>query len=136
MPVLSVKRYLLLILAGLIFGVATGCLEDYMAYLDSLPDPFSAHDHWYDLAVIIPELFSMPGFCLNCWIYNPPDGNYGDEWDNCNPIVPLNALFWMIFIPTFSFYTYLAKCLWRDLKSACQKWTFLAKLFIHDKTRL
>ena len=36
----------------------------------------------------------------------------------------------MVAFPAFSFYTYLAKCLWRDTKSAYQKWSFIAKLFM------
>ena len=64
----------------------------------------------------------MPGLMLDYWIYNPPDGNYADEWENCIPIVPLNCLFWTIALPIISFYFYLAKCLYRDLKSAYEKW--------------
>jgi hypothetical protein len=130
------KKYFILALAGLFLGFVGGCLEMAWAYLDTLPDPFSAHEHWYDILLVIPAIFSLPGVALDYWIFNPPDGCYGDEWDSRVPVILLNSLFWMIFIPTFSFYTYLAKCLWRDVKSACQKWTFLAKLFIHDKTRL
>jgi hypothetical protein len=97
-----VKRYLLLALAGLLLGLATGFFHDFLEYLDAQPDPFSCHDHWYDLVLIIPELFCLPGTFLDFWIYNPPDGNYADGWENCNPIAPLNGLFWMVFLPVIS----------------------------------
>ncbi len=99
------KRYFLLTVVGLTFGLVAGCLEDFIAYLNSLPDPFATHDHWYDLALIIPALFSFPGLALDYWIYNPPDGNYGDEWDSRVPILLFNALFWMLFIPFAGFLT-------------------------------
>jgi hypothetical protein len=116
------KRYFLLTLMGLIFGLAFGCLEDFFSYLDTLPDPFSANNHWYDLALIIPALFSAPGLALDSWIFNPVDGCYGDEWDSRIPILLFNGLFWMIFIPATSFYAYLARCLPRDVNLAYQKW--------------
>ncbi len=115
---LSMKHYLLLAVIGLIFGLVTGCFEDLFAYLDSSPDPFSAHDHWYDILLLIPAPFSFPDLALDYWIYNPPDGNYGDEWDSRIPILVLNNVFWMLAVPSFSFLVRRSKFLWRKSTEA------------------
>ena len=111
------KCYLLIALIGLIFGFLAGCFEMALAYLDTLPDPFSAHEHLYDIFLLIPALFSVPGLALDYWIFNPPDGCYGDEWDSRVPIIFFNSLFWMVVVPILSFYLGLAKSLFGDVKS-------------------
>jgi len=61
-----------------------------IAYSETLPDP--TQEHWYDLFGI----FSGPGIMLTWAIFNPPDGYYGDIWDNRTHIVLLNGLSWTL----------------------------------------
>jgi hypothetical protein len=112
------KRYLRLSVFGMIFGVVTASIIASTFYLDTLPDPFSAHDHWYDLLLLPPAFFSFPGFCVTWRIYNPPDGCYGDEWDYAVPFVLFNGLFWLLAFPIFASWVDIGKDLWRRLKAA------------------
>jgi len=127
------KRYSFFTFAGLTFGLATGCWEGFIAYLDSLLDPFSAHNHWYGLLLIIPAIFALPGMALNFWIYNPPDGNYGDEWDYYTPALIFNALFWMISFVLLPVFFRFVKFLWLRATSVYQTQFFLARLTIREK---
>jgi hypothetical protein len=123
------KRYFILALIGLILGLGFGYLGVRLDhYSENLPMPDYNEDHWWEL-LMIP---SIPGYMVAMfhWDY---DWGVDEGWDYRWAITGFNGLFWMIFIPTFSFYTYLAKCLWRDVKSLCQKYAFLAKLYSRDR---
>jgi len=118
------KRYFILALIGLILGLAFG-------YLGVRLDHYSNENDWLNLFM----LPSFPGF-MAAMIHWDHDWVSDEASEYLWAITVFNGLFWMVAFPVFSFYIYLAKCLWRDMKSAYQKWSFLAKLFIHDKTRL
>jgi hypothetical protein len=122
------KRYFLLALSGLILGMATGSVVMSLEYLDTLPDPFSAHDHWYDLALIIPFICSMPGLAFTYLICNPPDGCYGDLWEYHLPIVLFNGLFWTVAVPVIWFYVSLALSFPRDIPYFYRRWNFYREL--------
>jgi hypothetical protein len=110
------KRYLLLSLFGLLSGLATASIIAFTFYLDTLPDPFCASDHWYDFLLVPPAIFSFPGLAITWKFYNPPDGCYGDEWDYALPLVIFNCLFWLIAFPVFASWVDIAKDLWRRLR--------------------
>ena len=112
------KRYFILALAALAFGLMSGYLGTIITHIDSdVFSGFSMAGHWYDYLV----LFEVPGDAITWKIYNPSDSYLGDDSAYWLPIIIFNGLFWMVAVPVFSFYLYLAKCLWRDLKSAYQK---------------
>jgi len=104
------KRYSILALAGFVFGIISGCVGMAIAYGETLPDP--TQEHWYDLAAV----FSVPGVGLTWAIFNPPDGYYGDIWDNRTHIVLLNGLSWIVIVFVFLFLKRMGKFFYHELK--------------------
>ncbi len=109
------KRVLLVVLAGLAFGFISGCIGMAIAHEETLPDP--TQDHWYDIA----SLFSVPGVGLTWAFFNPPDGYYGDIWDNRIQIVFLNSVSWVLIFIFFASLISLGRAALTDLKSFRRK---------------
>jgi hypothetical protein len=106
------KRYFILALIGLVFGLAFGYLGVLLDHYEwTVLAPLNEDSPWEWL--ILP---SVPGYIVAQfhWDY---DWCEGEGWDYRWAITGFNGLFWMLAVPVFSFYAYLAKCLWRDVKS-------------------
>jgi len=82
-----------------------------IAYRETLPDP--TQEYWYDWIGI----FSVPGIGLTWRIFNPPDGYYGDIWDNRMPIIILNGISWMVVTVVFLLLLPMGKFIYQSLKS-------------------
>jgi hypothetical protein len=106
----EVKRLFLWLVSGLIFGFVSGCIGVGVDYQTSVPNPV---DHWYDLLGV----FAAPGIGMTWGFFNPPDGYYGDVWDNRGHVIVFNAFSWMLlFLLVFSVRS-IGKALLQDLKN-------------------
>ena len=107
---------------GLSFGYL-GVWADHMEWVN----PNNNVTWWEDFL----PLFSIPGTVI-AQIHWDYDWCIDEGWDYRWPITVFNGLFWMIFIPVFSFYVYLARCHPRDLKLAYQKYSRTKSDHQHD----
>jgi hypothetical protein len=111
------KRYLILALFGLIFGAFTGYFGEWISHHIARFAYSGVDDPWY-WWLALP---SLPGDAFVFRFFNLSDSYLDDEWDYRWYVTLFNGLQWMVIVPMFSFYFYLAKCLWRDTKSVFRR---------------
>ena len=94
------KRYFILALIGLSFGLISGCLGNIITHIDSdVFSGFSMVGHWYDYLV----LFEVPGDAVAWKVFKPSDSYLGDDSAYWLPIIIFNGLAWMVVVPFLSF---------------------------------